>query len=122
VTCPGCGLGFPADWCWEGRFDCPCGKPPRRPDEASVWAIVVDLQRRVEALEDPLRAGASAGGNLGWDGVITLARRDTAADPVTAEEMEAGLRDRYGWTDDMLNNDMRELLGNIATSLNELDR
>jgi hypothetical protein len=41
-------------------------------------------------------------------------------DPITAAEMETGLRDRYGWTDDMFSDGMRALLAGIATDLNKI--
>lgn len=62
-------------------------------------------------MEDPLVRG--------WDGVIALRRRDTTADPVTATELETGLREKYGWTDELLTDDMRSLLGDIAANLNK---
>ena len=71
MTCTGCGLSEPAEWCWEQRPDCPCSKPPRwgnpmrepgargtevykRTEEEMIVELQLRLhvlERRVEALE-----------------------------------------------------------------------
>lgn len=110
LLCPGCDKPPPAEWCWVGRLDCPCNMPPKNLSVMTLWRELADLRKRVAALEDPLIRS--------WDGVITLRRRDTTADPVTPGEMEDGLRTKYGWPDEMFTDDMRAMLSDIATSLN----
>ena len=56
MTCPGCDLPEPADYCWPQRYDCPLGFPPRDIDVRALLRLIVDLQNRVAALENhPLR-------------------------------------------------------------------
>jgi hypothetical protein len=49
--CVGCGKPAPAEWCWEGRLDCPCDKPPHHLSTIALWHHLRELERRVAALE-----------------------------------------------------------------------
>lgn len=51
-VCTVCGLHEPAEWCWEGRMDCPLGKPPRFLNMHVLWGHIVELEKRIQALEN----------------------------------------------------------------------
>ena len=52
-ACAVCGLTEPNEYCWEGRRDCPFGKPPRFLNVHVLWERLVELEKRMAALENP---------------------------------------------------------------------
>jgi hypothetical protein len=58
MNCSRCLLPAPADWCWHQHHDCPLGFPPRHVDPHVLLRLLVDLQRRVAALEASTRGSA----------------------------------------------------------------
>lgn len=50
--CGLCGKFEPREWCWDGLLlDCPLSYPPRHLSKVDLWRMVVNLTRRVDALE-----------------------------------------------------------------------
>jgi hypothetical protein len=53
INCSACGHFEPNEWCWEGRLDCPFGKPPRYLTASDVLDYARGLEKRIAALESP---------------------------------------------------------------------
>jgi len=52
ADCATCGKPEPDDWCWEARVDCPFGKPPRFLSVHDLWRRMIELEKRITALEE----------------------------------------------------------------------
>jgi hypothetical protein len=53
--CPLCKKPVPNDWCWNGVYGCPVGKPPRYPSDVVPTMLRVRFQHKNDG-EFPLAA------------------------------------------------------------------
>lgn len=77
LLCPTCEMPQPAEFCWEGRWDCPC-QPPRAMERV-LWEALNALRRRVELLERVSKSGHPGGYSAAdretWRAEIAEAKR-----------------------------------------------